>query len=106
MPPRAPHPRCEICADAYGTGYVCGPCKADPANVGWVPSRELPAADPDTHNDLAPFDGWGEGAAWSPTPLCRDIVRRLSQGQPKARVARELGCDLSYVRDVAAELGL
>lgn len=41
-------PRCEVCADAYGTHFVCARCRADEANVGWVCGRGVEPLDVET----------------------------------------------------------
>lgn len=42
--PRKPkiHPDCEICGNAYGTDFVCRPCRNDPVNAAWVTPEEPP----------------------------------------------------------------
>ncbi len=46
-PPRRKR-RCSICDDAYDTDYVCGACRADPANEGWRSPSRLEQLTPDT----------------------------------------------------------
>jgi hypothetical protein len=94
---------CAIHDDAYDTKYVCEECKADPANAGWIEGAEV--ARPPTNHDQPVR--WGEGSkCWQPSRLFRRIAGLLAEGLSRREVARRVGCSVTYVQKVGAELGL
>ncbi len=94
-------PRCEICADAYGTRYVCAPCRADKANDGWVVSREDSRSEPSADINPTP---WNEGEVQELSVMFRRITKLLLTKLSMAEIARRTGCSVAYVRKVRKEL--
>ncbi len=94
--------RCEICADAYGTRYVCAECRADPANEGWAEEREEAVSDVLAIAAVEPMP-WNEDARELPLMFKR-VARLLITPMSYAKIADCLGCSVAYVRRVRAEL--
>lgn len=102
-------PRCVVCGGAYGTRFMCTPCKSDPANDGW---READEAESSWH---APPEDRGvvelEGEAptervWNPTDKQRAIIRLAVAGGTVASISRATGSPVQYVRRVLKEFGV
>jgi hypothetical protein len=94
---------CCICDDAYGTGYVCPTCRADPANAGWHEGREVQLGPDEVLSDSDP---WSGSVRERPRRVYEAVCRELVQ-DPHARfaeVAAKCGCSRRYVREVFLEL--
>lgn len=91
---------CCICGDAYGTRFVCAPCRSDPANADWVEGQEVIVASVERASDPTP---WGERQQpWRPSAKFRRVVCLLvySRGSSLRDVATRAKCSLAYVQKV------
>jgi hypothetical protein len=91
--------RCSCCGNAYGTNYLCKPCREDPANVDWYEGEEVSLAYVEA--SAASSGLLGRGPRYAPTALTMAICRALKRGLSRRAVAREVGCSWSYVQKVA-----
>lgn len=94
-------PRCSVCGDAYGTRFVCAPCRLDPANARWseAPKGEV------LYERLPEAGGrmpWGEGEDHGVTPMFRAVVLLLITERDLSlrALARLAGCTEGYIRKV------
>ncbi len=97
-------PRCEICSDAYGTRYVCAPCRADEANDGWSVGREASCAE--IHQDAKPTP-WNEiQKRWKPSKVELLVLEAFVNfpNHSLEEIAEKVGCTVSYVYVVHAKL--
>lgn len=99
--------RCAICSNAYGTRYICGDCRKDPANKDWVETngdnsttnpREVRV--PHIYEEDAPavFDGARRDNGFSEVE--RAVALGLLMGRSNADIARSLDLTRERVRQI------
>ncbi len=97
-------PRCEICADAYGTRYVCAPCRVDPANDAWGVGREKSVAE--THQDAQPTPWNDPPKRWKPSKVEFLVLEAFVDfpNHSLEEIAEKVGCAVAYVYVVHTKL--
>lgn len=101
---------CAICQNAYGTRYICGTCRKDPANADWIETagaksdkasgqpREVLTPGPREDDVPAVFDGAKRDDGFTDTE--RAVALGLMMGQTNAEIARVLNLSRERVRQI------